>query len=178
MPMIKLLFKMLILTSITITCFAVPPFQILRTCIDGQPFEDMVAITRIDGDGYADKSMDGCEEQHDRSIDGHIYGTLMCHDKFYFIIRDKKIDPEKEVNKSINPEINPGVWFTTRSLWYRIALENKEYLCIRAPLSEQGVGAAHNQYYIIENAFDASLAPKVYFYFLEENIAPITSPHL
>lgn len=178
MQIIKTLFNILILSTFAIPCLATPPFQVLRTCIDTKPFENRGTITRIEGEGYADRSLDGCEEQHDRTINGHVYGTLRCNDKFYLIIRDKKIDPERAINKSINPEIKPGVEFTTRSLWYKIVFENKEYLCILAPLAEQGVGSAHNEYYIIENAFATKLNPEVYFYFLDKNIAPITSETL
>ena len=176
--MIKRLLGVFILSSFIYPCLAVPPFQILRTCMDIKPYDDKVKMTRLDRDGYADSSLEDCQDQYDRSINGHIYGTLTCHDKFYFIIKDKKIDPEKAKNMSINPEIKPGVEFTTRALWYKIDYENKEYLCILAPLAEQGVGSAHNQYYIIENAFDKKLNPELYFYFLDKNIAPITSKTL
>ena len=178
MQIIKIIFSMVIVLGIATPCLAIPPFQVLRTCIDNKPFENRGKITRINGEGYADKSLEGCEEQHDRRINGNVYGTLRCNDKFYLIINDKKIDPELAENRSINPEIMPGVEFTTRSLWYKIVFENNEYLCILAPLAEQGVGSAHNQYYIIENAFDNKLQPKLYFYFLDKNIAPITSKTL
>ena len=168
----------LFLYCITISSFAEPPFQILRICMDNEPFEKSGTITELDGDGYAKKSLEGCEDQYDRTIDGHLYGTLFCKDKFYMIIRDKKMDPEKAVNHSMNPEINPGVAFTTRSLWYKINFDKQDYLCIYAPLAEQGVGASHNQYYIIENAFDVTLDPKIYYYFLDKNITPITSSTL
>ena len=148
--------NMLILLGTTLSCYAEPPFQVLRMCIDNEPFE----------------KQGGCEDQYDITIDGHLYGTIRCKDKFYMIIRDKKMDPEKAINHSMNPEINPGVEFTTSSLWYKINFANQDYLCIYAPLSEQGVGASHNQYYIVENAFDEQLDPKIYFYFLDKNIAP------
>ncbi len=159
-------------------CSALPPFQVLRTCIDNKPYDNQSKITELDGDGYADKSMDGCEEQYDRKINDHIYGTLTCNQKFYFIINDKKIDPELADNRSINPEILPGVHFTTRALWYKISYENKEYICIYAPLAEQGVCASRVQYYIIENAFDKKLVPQVTYYFFDKDIAPITSKTL
>lgn len=178
MQIIKTLFRILILSSSTFLCFAQPPFQVLRTCMDMEPFEHMSTIEEIEGDGYAEKSLEGCKDQYDRTIDGHIYGTVECNHKFYLIIRDKKIDPEKATDYSINPEIKPGVEFTTGAVWYKIGFDKKEYLCIYAPLSEQGIGAAHNQYYIIENAFAESPAPKVYYYFEDKNIAPITSKTL
>jgi len=176
--MIKMIFVTLILTSFMAPCTALPPFQVLRTCMDLEPYDNKSTITEIDGDGYADKSMEGCQEQYDREINGHIYGTIMCNQKFYFIINDKKIDPALADNRSINPEIKPGVEFTTRSLWYKIAYENKEYICIYAPLGEQGTGASRVQYYIIENAFDKKLMPQLTFYFFDKNIVPITSKTL
>ena len=51
------------------------------------------------------------------------------------------------------------------------------YLCILAPLSESGVGAALSQYYIIENAFNTNAVPSVYYYFFDKDIIPITSAH-
>lgn len=175
MQMIKIIFAMLILTYFIIPCSAQPPFQVLRTCMDLKPYDNENKITRLDGAGYAAKSMDGCEDQYDREINGHIYGTLICNQKFYFIINDKKIDPELAVNRSINPEIKPGIEFTTRSLWYKIDHIGKEYICIYAPLAEQGVGASRIQYYIIEYAFDKKRTPQVTYYFFHRNIAPITS---
>jgi hypothetical protein len=178
MQMIKRLLGAIVLSCSINVCLAAPPFQILRTCMDINPYNNKVKMTRLDGEGYADHSLQGCQDQYDRSINGHIYGSLTCNDKFYLIINDKKVDPEKARNMSINPEIQPGVEFTTRALWYKIDYENKEYLCILAPLSEQGVGSAHNQYYIIENAFDNKLNSELYFYFFDKNIAPITSKTL
>lgn len=178
MQMTKMILVTLILSCFMNPCSALPPFQVLRTCIDLEPYDNQIKITRLDGEGYADTSMEGCEAQHDREINGHIYGTLMCNQKFYFIINDNKIDPELADNRSINPEIKPGVEFTTRSLWYKIDHDNKEYICIYAPLAEQGVGASHVQYYIIEDAFDKKLTPQVTYYFFDKNIAPITSKTL
>jgi len=79
---------------------------------------------------------------------------------------------------SINPEIKPGTFFTPRAIWYKIDRGKQSYLCIFAPLAEQSVGSAYNQYYIVENAFDVNLNPVLYFYFLDKNIAPITSKTL
>ena len=129
----------------------------------------MSSITEIEGGGYAVKSLEGCEDQYNLTINGHIYGIVTCNDKFYLIIRDKKIDPEKAVNKSVNSHIRPGFEFTGKASWYKIGFDNKEYLCIYAPISEQGIGAAYSQHYIIENAFDTKLAPKVYFYFFDKD---------
>jgi hypothetical protein len=178
MQMIKNLFRMCLLVSFISPCLASPPVPVLRTCVDNQIYNDKVSLSELDGDGFSEKSMEGCKDQYDREVNGHLYGTLSCKNKFYLLINDKKIDPSLANNMSINPEIKPGVEFTTRSLWYKINFGNKEYLCIFAPLSEQGVGSSHKQYYIIEHAFEAKENPELYFYFFEKNIVPITSNNL
>jgi len=178
MQVIKTFSIMFMLANFINPCLAMPPFQVLRTCIDLSPYDTKSNISLLDGSGLADQSLVGCKDQYDRIFNGHVYGTLTCDDKFYFIINDKKLDPELADNFSINPEIKPGVEFTTRASWYKIDYENIEYLCIRAPLAEQGIGGAYNQYYIVENAFANKLTPELYFYFLDKNIAPITSKTL
>jgi hypothetical protein len=45
-------------------------------------------------------------------------------------------------------------------------------------LSEHGIGAAYNQYYLVENAFDNHLTPKLYYYFLDKDVVPIESKTL
>lgn len=171
--------KNFLLTIFTIfinpTFAAAPPFEVLRSCIDINPYNDQIVIKRLEGAGMAEKSMEGCEDQYDRLIDGHVFGTLTCNEKFYFVINDKKYDPELAKNYSINPEIKPGVEFS-KEIWYKIDYEKKAYLCIYASLSDSGIGAAYNQYYIIENAFDKN--PELYYYFFEKNIVPITSKTL
>lgn len=178
MQLIKILIGTIILLGFTNSALTSPPFQILRTCMKGEPYNDKITITMIEGAGPADKSMDGCKNQYDRIFQERSFGTLTCQNKFYLVINDKKIDPKLATNMSINPEIKPGTVFTQRALWYKIDQSKRSYLCIFAPLAEQGIGSSYNQYYIVENAFDVNLNPEVYFYFLDKNIAPITSKTL
>ncbi len=178
MQLIKYLFTTCILIGFINPILANPPYQILQTCMNDKPYNDQITIQELEGAGPADKSHDGCKNQYDRIFQERAFGTLTCQSKFYLVINGKRIDPELSKNYSINPEIKPGMFFTPRALWYKIDYENKEYLCILAPLAEQGIGSAYNQYYIVENAFDKSLTPELYFYFLTKNIAPITSKTL
>ncbi len=178
MQITKTMMAVVLLIGWANLAIATPPFQVLRTCMDTKPYNDKITLTMLEGEGTAGKSLEGCEDQYDRLVEGHAFGTLTCHDKFYLVINDKKIDPKLAANLSINPEIKPGTFFTPRSLWYKIDFEERNYLCILAPLSEQGVGAAYNQYYLVENAFDINLSPKLYFYFLDKNVVPITSKTL
>jgi hypothetical protein len=174
----KILITTIILIGFTNLSFSLPPFQVLQTCMKGKPYNDKSTIIMLDDAGAAEQPFEGCEDQYDFKFNGHTYGMLTCQDKFYLIINDKKIDSAQAKNLSINPEIQPGEAITPRALWYKIDYENNSYLCILAPLAEQGVGAARNQYYIVENAFDETLTPKLYFYFFDKNITPITSKYL
>ena len=172
------LIKILVLTIYANLSFSAPSFEVLRSCMDNKSYNDKIALTMLDGDGVAEKSLVGCQDQYDRIIDNHSYGTLTCNEKFYFIINDKQIDPELSENYSINPEIKPGEEFTHRAIWYKIDFQKNSYLCIRAPLSEHGIGASYNQYYLVENAFDKKLSPKLYYYFFDKDIVPIGSKTL
>lgn len=175
MPVVKKSMWILILFSLLKPAFAIPPFQILKTCIDRKPYDDKLTLIELDDASASDKPLDDCEDQYTIKFNGHTFGSSTCKNKFYLIINGKKINPALAENRSINPEIKPGVEFTPRAMWYKIDYENTEYLCILAPLAEQGIGSAHNQYYIIENAFNKPSNPALYFYFLDKNIAPITS---
>jgi hypothetical protein len=178
MQIVKILIRACILIGFSHLVLANPPFQILQTCMNGTAYNNTIVIKELDGEGVADQPMDGCKDQYYRIFNKHAFGTLKCNHKFYLIINDKKIDPKLATNMSINPEIKPGTFFTPRALWYKIDQDTQSYLCIFAPLAEQGVGASYNQYYIVENAFDANLNPVLYFYFFDKNIAPITSKTL
>ena len=170
-------FVFIMVTIFSKLTFALPSFEILRTCMVNTPYNEEIKYIKLEGGGVPDQPMQGCENQYHRLIDGHAFGTLTCNEKFYFIINDKKNDPSLAENYSINPEINPGVEFTSSS-WYKIEFKNKLYLCIFSSLSQHGIGAAYNQYYIVENAFDKNLAPKLYYYFLDKNVVPIGSKTL
>ena len=159
---------------------AIPPypFQVLQTCINNKPYDDNVTMLELGGGGAAINPLDGCEDQYDFMFNEHAYGTASCSDKFYLVIRDLKIDPAIAENLSINPEIKPGFIFSNRASWSKIDQDNKSYLCIRAALTDSGVGSACNQYYIVENAFTDNKKPILYYHFYEKDIMPITSPHL
>ena len=92
-------------------------------------------------------------------------------------MNDKKIKLNSAINKSINPEIQPGYPFTYRGFWSKIDQDNRSFLCIEVPLSDSGVGGSIYQYYLVENAFDSKASPVLYYYFFEKDIIPITSAH-
>jgi hypothetical protein len=178
MQLIKFLAQTGILLAFTNPTLASSPFQVLQTCMNGKPYNSKITMIEIEGEGQNENPLEGCEDQYDRIYQNKSFGTLTCQDKFYLVINDRKIDPALAENYSINPEIKPGTFFTPRAIWYKIDFENKEYVCIFAPLAEQGIGGAYNQYYIVNNAFDNTLTPQLNFYFFDKNIAPITSKTL
>jgi len=157
--------------------YAEPPFETLRSCIDLKPKSSSIKITSLEDDGVAEVNENNCYGQYDRKFNGHLYGTVTCNDVFYLIINGKKIKLDNAINKSVNPEIKPGLPFSIRALWNKIDQNGESYLCIEDSLSESGVGAAHNQYYIIENAFEENSVPIIYYYFFYKDIIPITSEH-
>tara|TARA_Y100001968_G_C19451616_1_gene769078 strand:- start:7621 stop:8145 length:525 start_codon:yes stop_codon:yes gene_type:complete len=172
--LIQILFGMMIFVQ---SVYANPLYEVLQTCIKGTPYNHKMTIQEIEGVGPADKPLDGCENQYDRIFQGKAFGVLTCNENFYFIINDRKVNPRHAQNYSINPEIKPGVEFTS-SIWYRIEYKKRAYLCIFSSLSEHGVGAAYNQYYLVENAFSSDINPKLYYYFFDKNIVPIDSKTL
>ena len=163
------------LLFISITSNANIPLEVLQSCIKLKPYNNNIQLSELDNDGYDNKKFDNCEDLYDRIINDHIYGTADCYNKFYFIIKDKKLDPAKARNYSINPEIKPGNYFSSRASWYQINLAKESYICIAAPLTESGIGDSAMQYYIIENAFDEKKDPVIYYYFFEKDIIPIDS---
>ena len=158
--------------------YAQPPFEVLRTCVDNKPYNSSINMVSLDDEGMAEENKPNCEDEFDLKYNNSKYGLVTCQGTFYFIINNKKIKLKEAVNMSINPEIKPGNRLTNRSTWTKIDFDNHPYLCVEDSLSDSGVGAAHSQYYIIENAFDATLTPESYFYFFDKNIAPITSKTL
>ena len=168
----------LLSTLLIQTCFAKPPFEVLRSCIDEEPNNSSITITDIDNGSYSALPEKDCEEQFEISYNRDVYGSVMCNDKRYLIIASKKISLETAVNISMNPEIKPGLLYPDDSSWLKIDFNHQSYLCINGPLSQSGTGSAVGQYYIVENAFKKIGMPKVYYYFFNKDIIPITSEHI
>ena len=86
MQLNRILMTILVLTIYSNLSISAPSFEVLRSCIDNKSYNDKITLTILDEDGIAEKSLAGCQDQYDRIIDGHSYGTLICNDKFYFLI--------------------------------------------------------------------------------------------
>lgn len=160
------------------SCFAKPPFEVMSSCIDEEPKNANVIITDIDNGSYATHPEKNCEDQFEITFNHELYGAVVCSDKRYFIIAKQKINLDTAENMSINPEIKPGILYPEDSSWLKVDFNNKSYLCVNGPISRSGTGSSIGQYYIIESAFEKNERPKVYYYFLNKDIVPITSDHL
>lgn len=176
MQLIKYLIGIFLSIGFITQCLADPPFQILQSCINGEPYNNEITLSRIDGPGRASKSLYGCENQYGGIVNEKAFGTLWCNDEFYLILNDQKVNPRLAKNRSVNPNVKPGLEFTIRSLWYKIVYKKQSYLCILAPLSENGYAASYSQYYIVKNAFNDKEKPELYFYFLDVVVAPHQEP--
>lgn len=155
--------------------FAQPPFEVLRSCVDEKPYNSKVTIHIKDDGSYANISEKNCEELFEVSFDNKIYGSVRCADIPYLVVNDQKINLEKAENRSVNPEIKPGILYPTDTSWSKIDFENRSYLCLNGPISRSGTGSNIGQYYIVENAFEINIAPTIYYYFFNKDIIPITS---
>ena len=155
--------------------FAQPPFEVLRSCVDEKPYNNKVTIHIKDDGSYADNHEKNCEERFEVSFDNKMYGFVRCTDIPYLVVNDQKINLEKAENRSVNPEIKPGMLYPTDTSWSKIDFKNQSYLCLNGPISRSGTGSNIGQYYIIENAFEKNIIPIIYYYFFNKDIIPITS---
>ncbi len=160
------------------SCLAKPPFEVLRSCIDEEPKNVNVTITDIDNGSYSAILEKHCVEQFEISFNREYYGSVICNDKRYLIIASQKISLETAENMSINSEIKPGILYPDDSSWLKIDFHHKSYLCINGPISRSGTGSAIGQYYVVENAFEKTVMAKIYYYFFNKDIIPITSEHI
>lgn len=177
MPINKLIVGLVALLLLP-SCFAQPPFEVLRSCIDEKSYNNQVTINIKDDGSYADNHEDNCEERFEVSFDNTMYGFVICADISYLVVNEHKINLQNAENRSVNPEIKPGMLYPTDTSWSKIDFKNQSYLCLNGPISRSGTGSNIGQYYIIENAFDKNITPIIYYYFFNKEITPITSEHL
>jgi hypothetical protein len=155
--------------------FAQPPFEVLRSCVDEKPYNNKVTIHTKEDGSYTDNHEKNCEEPFEVSFDNKTYGFVRCADIPYLVVNGQTINLEKAENRSVNPEIKPGMLYPTDTSWSKITFKNQSYLCLNGPISRSGTGSNIGQYYIVENAFESNTKPTIYYYFFNKDIIPITS---
>ena len=154
-----------------------PPYEILKSCIDGKPLNSNITLSPLSGGGFTSTTEKDCDERYNINFENQKFSYISCNDKDYLIISGKKLLLDTSVNMSINPEIKPEILYPHLSSWMKLDYESQSYLCIAGPLSQSGSGANTPQYMIIENAFN-KMDPVGYYYFFDKDIVPITSKNL
>lgn len=78
------LLSMLLIQS----CFAKPPLEVLRSCIDEEPKNVNVSIIDIDNGSYSATPEKHCEEQFEIFFNREHYGSVSCNAKYLNNIRE------------------------------------------------------------------------------------------
>ncbi|HAT1821132.1 hypothetical protein [Legionella pneumophila] len=151
--------------------FAMPPVEFLQSCKNSKPANDSITMIRLDGFGSSKDNDPDCRNHFDAEINGQLYGAVVCGGKPYLIIANKKISTLKAKNYSMNPSVKPDIPIQRFSDWWRINKGDKSYLCIQTSLSDTGSAANSWQYYLIEDAFDASKTDyNISYYFFDKDV--------
>lgn len=153
---------------------AEPSFEILNSCLHGKPENRHIIVTRLEGGGFSPKPVNDCDEPYEIHSGNHLFSYFSCNEKDYLLISDQKYFIESSINRSVNPEVKPTLFYPHLSKWMRIDDDTQSYLCIASPLSQSGVGANERQYFIVENAFKPTEKPVIYYYFFTKNVYPVT----
>lgn len=154
------------------TSLAMPPVEFLQSCKNSKPANNSISMTLLDGFGSVDDVDPNCVNRFDAIIQGVSYGALVCKDKPYLIIADKKISTSDAENLSMNSNVGPNIPINKISDWWRIDQGNKSYLCIQTSLSDTGSTANSWQYYLVEDAFNVNLKEyKIYYYFFDMDVS-------
>ncbi|ABQ56101.1 hypothetical protein G5T09_04015 [Legionella pneumophila serogroup 1] len=169
MYLVKLgMFMVSILLAFTLR--ADPGVDIIQSCKNMKAAKNTIVMKELDGFGFNEKNEANCQNQFDSKIEGAIYGAVVCDDKSYFIINNKKISTESAKNLSMNESVKPNIPIHYTSMWWKIEDGDKSWLCVVSPLSDTGSAANSLQYYLIENAFESPKNLALYFYFFDKNV--------
>lgn len=165
----------LFILIITNTAFATPPYETLKSCLDEKPLNEKIIMQEINDGYYSQHPPKNYEYQYDLSCDNNKLSAIMdSNGTRYLLINNKKYLLKEARDKSVNPDVKPGLLYVDLSSWYYIKQDDIDYICINGALSDTGVGASVGQYYIVEDAFSAN--PVIYFYFLDKDIVSMTGP--
>ncbi|WP_133131235.1 hypothetical protein [Legionella yabuuchiae] len=167
--------QLFLLMFLTHSALGEPPFEVIQSCMTGKATMPDLTIKEIEEDGFTSDNIDNCEARYNRHFKHHLFGMVVCGEEFFLVRNHEKIRFDTAINHSLNPRIKPGIPFTVRSFWKKIDFKGESYLCIESPLSESGVGASINQYYIIEHGFEETTVPILYYYFFNGDVRPVFS---
>tara|TARA_Y100000588_G_C14200876_1_gene902435 strand:+ start:820 stop:1344 length:525 start_codon:yes stop_codon:yes gene_type:complete len=170
---LKKLYLLISILFISQEALAEIPVEVIDSCKKHKPVNASVAFKEMIPPSGQDDILN-CTDYMEYTNGSFKYGAITCDDKNYLVLNSEKINLKAAVNNSINPSISPGEAISPVASWSKIIFKNNSYLCIRFPLSPSGQGASVLQYYIIENAFNAS-KPILHYYFFDKKIMPMTA---
>lgn len=165
----------IILGALSANCvFANLPPEVIGSCKQHKAVSSSITFTKmIAPEGLGDDEP-GCLNHAESTENTFNYGSIICNDENYLILKGVRINLNTALNHSVNPSILPGDDIVPVSKWSKITFDTIDYLCISMPLSPSGTGASVEQYYIVENAYNNS-TPIIHYYFFDQEIMPMTS---
>ena len=156
------------------TAISEVPVEVIGSCKNAKAANSSVTVSElISPEGLGDNERD-CLNHFESTKGTFNFGSIICNDENYLILKSSRINLNTAQNHSVNPSYTPGADIAPTSDWLKIVFNNHEYLCISVPLSPSGDGANVSQYYIVENAFNSS-KPILHYYFFNRDIMPMTS---
>jgi hypothetical protein len=153
-----------------------PPVEIIQSCKNSKPVNNSITVTRLLHPDVRTDVEQGCENKYALDFNNHIYGSVTCNNEPYVFFDSQKIKLSTTENLSINPTVKPDdLPLPITTDWWKVDKNGVSFACILTPLTDSGVGAGRLKYYIIENAFDEKGEKKMYFYFFDRDVMPLTS---
>lgn len=170
--------NLITLTTVTVASPIVAqlPVEVISSCIHDKAMRPSVTITELTTPRFIETEESGCEDHFENAIDNLTYGGILCDNYGYIILNKQRIKLSAAANFSINPTIKPGEvgdHMDLHSYWLKIDFAGNSYLCVKRALSDSGVGASVNHYYIVENPYSPNST--LHYYFFKEDIMPIES---
>lgn len=149
---------------------AVVPVEVIGSCKNGEAVKSSVTYTRMLSPTGEDDAL-GCTRHIEITEGANNYGAISCSNDNYLILKGTRYNLNTANNYSVNPAYSPGGAISQQSEWVKIVFNNIEYLCIQDEVSPSGKGADVGQYYIVENAFNAS-TPVLNYYLFDQDVMP------
>jgi hypothetical protein len=154
--------------------FADLPAEVIGSCKNAKAVNSSVTMTKLAPPQGLGDDETGCLNHFESTVNSFNYGSIICNNENYLILKSTRINLNTAQNHSVNPSVTPGADIAPGSSWAKIAFNNNEYLCIDTALSPSGNGDNVSQYYIVENAYNSS-TPIIHYYFFNRDIMPMTS---
>ena len=151
--------------------FADVPVEVIGSCKDAKAVNSSVTLTKLASPQGLGDDETGCLNHFESTVNSFNYGSIICNNENYLILKSTRIKLNTAQNHSVNPSIIPGSDIAPGSNWSKIGFNSNEYLCIDVALSPSGDGGNVSQYYIVENAYNSS-TPILHYYFFNKEIMP------